>query len=260
VSRAGRIRFLAILFGVVLSVATNGVRAQEPSPVSGSLRLGAWSSTRTLDDRQGAATLIWWAKGSASLGQRAAVYAEGWAGYQDLGHRAATSGMLRETYLDLSLGPLDIRAGRQIIVWGRADGINPTDNISPRDFTLLVADDDDQRFGLGAVKASLYAGSVSFTGLWLPEPAMHVVPIPGLSPAFTAREARPAWPQALAKERRASSRRDWRWTGRCRTSMVSIVCRIWPSISPGSPAACCCAIRGSVCSGATSPPWWVALV
>ena len=36
---------------------------------------------------------------------------------------------------------------------GRADRINPTDNLTPRDFTLLVPDDEDQRFGTAAIRA-----------------------------------------------------------------------------------------------------------
>jgi len=39
---------------------------------------------------------------------------------------------LREAYADLYLGPFDLRAGQQIIAWGRADGIHPTNNPTPQ--------------------------------------------------------------------------------------------------------------------------------
>ncbi len=37
---------------------------------------------------------------------------------------------LREAYVNAYIGPLDLRFGKQIIVWGRADGINPTNNLT----------------------------------------------------------------------------------------------------------------------------------
>ncbi|MBI3605573.1 MAG: hypothetical protein HY202_06050 [Nitrospirae bacterium] len=46
--------------------------------------------------------------------------------------------------------------GKQIVVWGRADGINPTDNLTPHDFTVLLPFEDDQRFGTTALKLDLY--------------------------------------------------------------------------------------------------------
>ena len=75
-------------------------------------------------------------------------------GKQLLGMKSVKLGVIREAYLDLSHGPLDLRIGKQIIAWGRADRINPTDNLTPRDYTLLVPDDDDQRLGTPAVKAT----------------------------------------------------------------------------------------------------------
>ena len=41
---------------------------------------------------------------------------------------------LRELYLDSSLGPLDIRLGKQQEVWGTADGIKLLDMINPTDY------------------------------------------------------------------------------------------------------------------------------
>ena len=67
------------------------------------------------------------------------------------------------------MGNLEIKAGRQIIVWGRADRLNPTDNISSRDYTLLVANDDDQRRGGRMVQARLGLGLFTFDAFWLPE-------------------------------------------------------------------------------------------
>ena len=52
---------------------------------------------------------------------------------------------LREAYCDLSFNKFDLRIGQQIIVWGRADGFNPTNNITPSDMTVFSSDEDERR-------------------------------------------------------------------------------------------------------------------
>jgi hypothetical protein len=46
-----------------------------------------------------------------------------------------------EIFISAFLGPLDVTLGRQIISWGTADGINPTDNINPRDISNFLSPD-----------------------------------------------------------------------------------------------------------------------
>lgn len=58
-----------------------------------------------------------------------------------------TSVDIREAYLDLYLGKLDFRVGKQISPWGRADGLNPTDNLTPSDYFVRSPDHDDMRIG-----------------------------------------------------------------------------------------------------------------
>jgi hypothetical protein len=85
-------------------------------------------------------------------------------------------------------------------VWGRADRINPTDNLTPRDFTLLVPEEDDQRFGTPAARATLQApAGLSVTGIWLPVFTPHRIPL-APEPGVTFRELRPSV---------ASSRAQW---------------------------------------------------
>jgi hypothetical protein len=54
---------------------------------------------------------------------------------------------IREAYLDLYLGKVDLRIGKQISPWGRADGLNPTDNLTPSDYFVRSPDYDDLRLG-----------------------------------------------------------------------------------------------------------------
>ena len=60
---------------------------------------------------------------------------------------------LREAYGYYSDEHWDLRAGRQIIVWGVADGLRLTDIISPMDYTEFLAQDyDDIRIPVGALR------------------------------------------------------------------------------------------------------------
>jgi hypothetical protein len=61
-----------------------------------------------------------------------------------------------EGYATVRFARADLRLGRQIVPWGRADGINPTDNLTPRDYTLLLPFEEDQRFGVTAAKLDAF--------------------------------------------------------------------------------------------------------
>jgi hypothetical protein len=162
--------------------------------ISGSIRAGYWSSSRTLDDREHFVTAALWLKAAPKLWSHTSILVEGWIRNQELFHTDATQTKLREAYLDASLGPVDVRVGKQLIVWGRADRINPTDNLTPKDFTLLVPEDDDQRFGTVAVKATYYLAGIALTGIWLPDFEPHTVPIRRPPPPLTLREQVPSGP------------------------------------------------------------------
>lgn len=60
---------------------------------------------------------------------------------------------LREAYAYYSDSHWDVRAGRQIITWGVADGLRLTDIISPMDYTEFLAQDyDDIRIPVGGLR------------------------------------------------------------------------------------------------------------
>lgn len=61
-----------------------------------------------------------------------------------------------EGYLTAHFSSADLRLGRQIVAWGRADGINPTDNLTPRDYVVLLPFEDDQRFGTTAGRLDVF--------------------------------------------------------------------------------------------------------
>jgi hypothetical protein len=55
-----------------------------------------------------------------------------------------------EAFLDIYFGTFDIRFGKQIIKWGKADVVNPTDNLTPTDYSNLLDEDD-----IGVIAANL---------------------------------------------------------------------------------------------------------
>ncbi|MGM0438135.1 MAG: DUF1302 family protein [Bacillota bacterium] len=61
---------------------------------------------------------------------------------------------LKEAYFDYYLENTDLRVGRQIIDWGSAYELNPTDVINPRDFT--AEDPTSAQLGVASIKGDYY--------------------------------------------------------------------------------------------------------
>jgi len=67
---------------------------------------------------------------------------------------------LRQAYLDIFFDTMDIRIGKQQIIWGKADGVFITDVISPKNLSeFLLPDFDEIRMGVTAVKLDYYMGN-----------------------------------------------------------------------------------------------------
>ena len=87
---------------------------------------------------------------------------------------------LREIYLDLYFNSLDIRVGKQQIVWGRADGVFITDIVSPLNLTeFLLPDFDEIRIGVYAAKIDYYFGNSTIEFVLKPIYAGNILPAPG---------------------------------------------------------------------------------
>jgi len=55
-----------------------------------------------------------------------------------------TEFQLKEVYAGYQSDKFDLFLGNQIVAWGRTDGFNPTNNITPNDYFFLTSDMDDQ--------------------------------------------------------------------------------------------------------------------
>ncbi len=75
---------------------------------------------------------------------------------------------LREAYVNGYFGDLEVRLGKQIVVWGRADAFNPTNNITPVDLTIRSPVEDDRRVGNVGLRAYYNLLPVRLEGVWMP--------------------------------------------------------------------------------------------
>ena len=77
--------------------------------------------------------------------------------------------IFREIYVDMFFKSMDVRLGKQQVVWGEAIGLRITDVVNPQDFREFILDDfTDSRIPLWMAKLTYYVGDYTFTGLWIP--------------------------------------------------------------------------------------------
>ncbi len=80
---------------------------------------------------------------------------------------------LEEAYFDFYLSDLDIRVGKQKVIWGEAEGAFITDLVSPRDMrSFILADFTEIRKAVPAIKVDYYNGDYTLEGIWV----THFIP------------------------------------------------------------------------------------
>lgn len=178
--------------------------------VDGSARAGWWSGSRSLDDESNIGTGSLWARGKLDLGAGGSVSADAWAGGRSKeSSQDDRRGRVRELYWQQSAGDLDFRLGRQMIVWGRADAINPTDNLTPRDFTLLTPEDSDERFGNLAFNVQYHLGEYSVQAVLMPQFQTDIIPLRSTPLVDFIRRVPPQRNQWALKLDRTGGSLDW---------------------------------------------------
>jgi hypothetical protein len=73
---------------------------------------------------------------------------------------------LKEAFMDIYFESTDLRIGQQRIAWGKADGINPTDNFNPVNYTRPFA--EDNRIEIPALRLKHYYEDWIFDVVWVP--------------------------------------------------------------------------------------------
>ncbi|MCD4792053.1 MAG: hypothetical protein K8R54_02380 [Bacteroidales bacterium] len=84
---------------------------------------------------------------------------------------------LREAFFEYSAKSWDLKAGRQIVSWGVADGMRITDIISPMDMTEFLAQDyDDIKMPGNAIKLRWLKPKMNFELIYIPVPSFFIIP------------------------------------------------------------------------------------
>ncbi|HEY4183481.1 MAG TPA: DUF1302 family protein [Polyangia bacterium] len=145
---------------------------------------------------------------SLSLRTAKSAYGDGFAEtrlrYGMEGADSQTIVDVREAYVNTYLGPLDLRLGKQIIVWGRADALNPTNNLTPVDFQIRSPLEDDIRVGNVGARANLRFAPFRLEAVWMPLYQATQLPNVGL-PDFVS-FGKPTYPSADLRNGLAAGR------------------------------------------------------
>ncbi len=101
---------------------------------------------------------------------------------------------LREGYVEVTRPRWELRAGRQLIPWGRADEINPTDVISPKDFVLLLPEGSPAyRGGVNALRVDTFLPwRLRAIGVYVPFFEQSLIPLADLPDGARLEERLPA--------------------------------------------------------------------
>ncbi|QZE15414.1 hypothetical protein K4L44_06170 [Halosquirtibacter laminarini] len=84
---------------------------------------------------------------------------------------------LREAFLQYTTNHIDLKVGRQIVIWGISDAMRITDVVSPLDMTEFLAQDyDDIRMPVNAFKFRYFNSKMSLELLYIPISSFYVVP------------------------------------------------------------------------------------
>jgi len=211
--------------GLIILAAASSAVAGEPSVsgldgllkdanITGSLRADYFRSSTGLDDRSGFAGTTLQVKALPSLSSKLDGKFEARLMAPDLLGRKGTrpDAQLLEGYLVWHLPGVDLRLGKQNVAWGRTDGINPTDNLTPRNYRVMLPYDEDQRFGIWGLKATAALPNGMTLSLFAsPDFKPDKVPLPASGLAVIQRRPAHSLGNMVlgAKLDRSSEKTDW---------------------------------------------------
>ena len=166
---------------ILLCLAPLAASAQD---ISGALRFNYANSSKLLDDENNFYGATAQAKWLPTFSQAVDGKFEARATNPNIASGGTGRASLLEGYVTVHGERTDLRIGKQVIAWGRADGINPTDNLTPRDYTVLLPFEDDQRLGTTAFKLNHYVTAEDTVTVFA-TPWFEPSKLPGTAPAGT---------------------------------------------------------------------------
>ena len=155
--------FFVSMFTFILSVFPLASQESDFSGEAGSLWAAALRSETCGDFILGDTYLK--GKFQAFYGN-SSMYAEGRAGFDAISDESYYR--LSEIYIDYSGDMWGFRAGRQKAAWGKADGIDITNVICPKDYSSVSALFEDESLAVDAVRMGFNRGSVSADFYFIP--------------------------------------------------------------------------------------------
>jgi hypothetical protein len=139
-----------------------------------------WSRAviRTQVGAQGAAGVLKW-KATARL-DLDPVYAASDFYPSDVRRDQRANFLLRETYVDIPVAGLELRLGKQNIVWGEMVGLFFADVVSARDQRdFILPEFEIIRIPQWAMRAEYFGGNYHLEAIWLPYPEVDRIGKPG---------------------------------------------------------------------------------
>ena len=73
---------------------------------------------------------------------------------------------LEEYYAEFNFSSFDLKVGKQIFSWGKADAFNPTDNLNPRDYIDLFV--EEEKIGVPGINLLYYWNDFTFDLVFIP--------------------------------------------------------------------------------------------
>jgi hypothetical protein len=92
-------------------------------------------------------------------------------------HEELSEVNLREAYVSAFVGAFDFKVGHQIVVWGRADSLNPTNNLTPETILFRSPDEDDRRLANFLIRSYYNIHPVRIEAVWVPVFRASYVPL-----------------------------------------------------------------------------------
>jgi hypothetical protein len=106
---------------------------------------------------------------------------------------------LREAYISAYVGPFDFKVGHQIVVWGRANSLNPTNNLTPETILFRSPDEDDRRLANFLIRSYYNIHSLRIEAIWVPVYRASYVPLDLLALPPGAVRGEEDYPEARIK-------------------------------------------------------------
>jgi hypothetical protein len=103
---------------------------------------------------------------------------------------------LREGYVNAYLGRFDVRMGQQIVVWGRADGFNPTNNLTPYSMLTRSPNEDDRRVSNFLMRGWYNFYPFRLEAVWVPQYKPNILPFGIVPLPFDSPMLAPVYPDS----------------------------------------------------------------